>query len=132
MNKNVVMGGIAAVALGVAIWLIVGGSGTNSEDPAESMDQLKVWVCRSCNADIRRTKQEWMDLAMAGNFKCPQCSGIDLADAVACPLCDKALMTLGHGRLPTTCPHCNGTLGEWRDLSDSPAIEREEGGPPPG
>jgi Zn-finger nucleic acid-binding protein len=134
VNKNVIMGGIAAIALGVAIWLIVGGSGANNEDPAESMSQMQVWVCRSCKADIRMTKRQWMDLAMAGNFKCPQCAGAELADAIACPLCDKALMTLGHGRLPTTCIHCNGTLGNWMDQGEAPSESgaRQPSGPPPG
>ena len=132
MNKNVIMGGIAAVALGIAIWLMLGGSGGNNEDAAERMDQVNVWICRSCKGDVRMTKQQWTDLAMAGNFNCPSCGGVDLVDAVACPLCDKSIETLGHGRLPTTCVHCNGTLGDWRDVSDSPGLEREAGGPPPG
>jgi hypothetical protein len=135
--KNVIMGIIAAGALGLALWLMLGQGPANNEDEAEGMGQMQYWVCNSCKADLSMTKQQFVDAASAGNFRCAQCSGTDMLLAVPCPLCGRAVATIGHGRLPTTCPHCNGSLGDHRDVSGTPGLENEAAGqpsapPPPG
>lgn len=130
MNKNVIMGIVAVIALGAAVFIMMNKQDATADDPREGMGQQQVWVCRTCKAEVAMSKQEWMDLARAGNFKCPSCGGIELANAVYCPnpACMKAIETIGHGRLPAECPHCHANLGEWRDAGST----TETVTPPPG
>lgn len=135
MNKNVIMGIIAVAALGAALFLMLGKGPANNEDAAEGMGQQMYWQCNACKQDVIMTKQEWADRAAAGTMACPSCQSQDLLNAVPCPLCNRAVPTIGHGRLPTTCPHCNGTLGDHRDVSDEASRSNEAAGrgtPPPG
>jgi len=126
LNKNVIMGTIAVVALGVAVFLMLNKGEANNEDPAESMSQRQVWVCADCKAETAMTKREYMDTLAAHTFGCQACQGKNLEEALYCPVptCGKAIATIGHGRLPSTCPHCGTVFGEWDD--HAPAT------PPPG
>ncbi len=130
MNKNVIMGLVAVVALGAAVFVMLNRQDGVSEDPREGMGQMQVWICRTCKAEDSMSKQEWADRATAGNFNCTSCGGVDLANAAYCPnpACGKAMETIGHGRLPNTCPHCNQSLGNFRDTSAPPTMVT----PPPG
>lgn len=114
MNKNVVMGVIAVLALGAAIFIATrGGEG---DDPAEGMGQLQAFVCRACRADIAVTKRQWYNARSSGTLSCPQCGSNDWADAIACPHCNKHVETIGHGRVPSKCNHCDQDIGSWRDV----------------
>lgn len=116
--KNVILAILAVAALGGAVYLIATRQDNVSDDPRESLSQVQVWICRSCKTDFSMTKQQWMNAANAGTLGCPQCGSTEMANAVYCPNveCHKAIETIGHGRLPSTCPHCNLDLGEWRAI----------------
>lgn len=131
MSKNVVLGIIAVAALGGAVFIYSQNAGGGS-DPAESLSQQQAWVCADCQADIRMTKEEYIQRANNRNVHCPNCQGANWTPAVICtsPECGKAIATIGHGRPPSTCPHCGHRLGDWRDLE--PGTETYENLPDTG
>lgn len=129
LNKNVIMGAIAVVALGVAVFLMLNRGGANNEDPAESMSQRQVWVCADCKAETAMTKREYLDSLNNQTFGCSGCRGTNLQSALYCtvPTCGKAIPTIGHGRLPNSCPHCGTVFGQWENQENSHGVT-----PPPG
>ncbi|MCA9287062.1 MAG: hypothetical protein KDA05_00670 [Phycisphaerales bacterium] len=132
MNKNVVLGIIAVAALGAAVFIYIQNAGSEA-NPAEGLGQQQAWVCADCHAEIRMTKQEYIDLAAARNVHCPSCQGANWTPAVICtnPECGKAIATVGHGRPPSTCPHCGHRLGDWRDYDEGTADYTDVSTPAP-
>lgn len=120
MNKNVIMGVVAALALGGALFMMMNNQqDATSDDAAEGLGQMQVWVCRTCNEDTRMSKEQWINALRTATAKCQSCGSGELADAVDCPHCGRGVITIGHGRLPSTCPRCNQALGPWRDVGDT-------------
>ncbi|GMU36037.1 MAG: hypothetical protein KJ057_00585 [Phycisphaerae bacterium] len=88
---------------------------TSPSDSGVNMQETTYWVCHneSCKKDFEVPLAKVAAAAKEGGYvACTHCGQRKTSRAQKCPSCNRNLEMVGHGALPSVCPHCKENIGE--------------------
>lgn len=103
---NGVKVGVAVAALaGAGFFVWRNASETDSND--FMLNQMTQFFSCDNNHEFNLPAKEVRRIAAAndGQIRCPQCSAL-AGERFQCPNCQKLIEPVGHGNIPSACPHC--------------------------